>query len=176
MLGSTDAKEVEHSEELSLRNMLVMSDVVVLEYRFQMNALVFNSNLVFLENLIDSLLILLASKVLSTSKKRISRLDCGNSGCWCLVNASDCESTVHVCNEVSVTEETLGVRGFVLLGQSLKFIIRQSKIHGRENGFELRTCNSTLSQFVEITEELLNSDALHDDGSVEPLLYIGWVI
>ena len=130
MLWSSDAKEVEHSEELSLRYMLVVSDVVVLEDGFQMNALIFNGNSVFFENVFDSLLILLTCKVLSASKKCISSLDWGNSGRRCLINTSNCESPVHICYEVSVTEETLGVSGLVLLGQSLEFIICQRKVHG----------------------------------------------
>ena len=109
--------------------MAVAGDIIVLEDGLQVDALVLHSRLVFLQNCINLLCVLLTSKVLSAGEKGISWIDCCNSGGRSLVNASNCESAVHVSNEVSVTEETLRISSLILLGQSLEFIVGQGKVH-----------------------------------------------
>ena len=128
-LRSVDSEEVENTKELGLSHVTVTSNIVVLEDRLEVDTLVLDSDLVLFEDGIDLIGILLTSKVLSAGKKGISWVDCSNSGGRSLVNASNCESAVHVSNEISVTEETLRISSLILLGQSLEFIVGQGKVH-----------------------------------------------
>jgi len=130
VLGSANAKEIKNTKELSLCNVTIASDIVVLEDRLKVNALVLNSSFVLFEDSINLSCVLFTSKVLSTGKKSVSSVDWGNSCCWSLINSSDSECAVDVCTEISVTEEAFRVCRLVLLGQSFKFIVGQGEVHG----------------------------------------------
>ena len=100
------------------------------------------------------------AQVLSSSKKGIVSCNWCDCGCWVLVNSGDGEGLVDAGNELSVSEEFLWVVGAVLVGQGLKFIISKVVVELRKNRFELKAGDSSLSEFVEITEELFNTDSL----------------
>lgn len=68
MLWCTDSQQVKHAQELVLRHMAVAGDVVVLEDGLQVDALVLDSRLVFLQNCFNFLCVLLTSQVLSAGK------------------------------------------------------------------------------------------------------------
>ena len=40
----------------------------------------------------------------------------------------------------------------------------------------MRACHTTLSQLVKIAEEFLDTDALHDDSSLQPVLNVGRIV
>ena len=176
VLGSADSQQIEHAEELVLGHVTVASDVVVLEHWLQVNALVFNRSFVLFENIIDFLLVLFASKVFSAGEKSVSSSDRGDSSRWRLVNARDRKGSVHVCAEVYIAEEALWIGRLVLLGEGLELVVGQREVHGREDRFELHACDAALSELVEIAEELLDTDALHDNCSLETILDILGVI
>ena len=176
MLRGVDSEKIKHSEELFLGNMTVAGDVVVLEHGLQVNALVLDGGTVLLKDSLDLVVVLVASKVLSTGEESVSLGDGNDSGSGSLVNALDGESSVHVGAEVSVAEESLGISGLVLLSKSLEFVVSESKVHGGKDGFELVSGDTTLAELIEITEELLNTDSLHDNDSLESVLNIGGII
>ena len=129
MLWRTDSEQVEHAQELVLGHMAVAGDIVVLEDGLQVDALVLDSRLVFLQNCFNLLKILLSSQVLSSGKKSISGSDGGDSSSRCLVNSRDREGGVYIGDEVDVSKEALGVGGLVLFGESFKLIVSESEVH-----------------------------------------------
>ena len=141
-----------------------------------MNSLVFDLNSVLLKDIIHLLVVLLTSQVLSAGQESIAL------GHWChtsrrsLVNALNGEGLVHVLDEVDVAEEALWVISLILLGDSLELIVGQSKVHLTQDGFELRAGHTALSQLIKVTEEFLDTDSLHDDGSLKAILDIRWVV
>ena len=176
VLRGVDSEKIKHSEELFLGNMTVAGDVVVLEHGLQVNALVLDGGTVLLKDSLDLVVVLVASKVLSAGEESVSLSDGNDSGSGSLVNTLDGESSVHVGAEVSVAEESLGISGLVLLGKSLELIVSEGKVHGGKDGFELVSGDTTLAELIEITEELLNTDSLHDNDSLESVLNIGGII
>ena len=137
-----------------------------------MDALVFNSSFVLFENSVDILFVLFAGKVLSAGEKSVSGSDRSDSSRWRLINARDREGFVHVSAEVNIAEEALWISRLVLLGEGLELIVGQREVHGGEDRFELHTGNAALSELVKVAEELLNTDALHDNCSLEAILNI----
>ena len=129
VLGSADPQQIEHAKELNLSHMAVASDVVVLEHRLQVDALVFDRGFVLFEDFIDLLLVLVTGQVFAAGEKSISSRHRCDSCRWILVNASDCESSVHVRAEVYIAEEALWVGCLVLLGQRLELIVGQREVH-----------------------------------------------
>ena len=152
--------------------MAVAGDIIILEDGLQVDALVLDSRLVFLQNCINLLCVLLTSKVLSAGKKGISGSGSGDSSSRCLVNSRDREGGVYIGDEVDVPKEALRVRCLVLLGQSFELIVGQREVHAREDRLKLGARHTTLSQLVKVAEEFLDSNALHDDGSLEPVLNV----
>lgn len=129
VLGCSDAKSVEDSEELFLGHMAILGDIIVLEDRFQVNALGLDSGTVFLKNLLDLLIILDAGKVLATGQKRVILGHSGDTSRGCLVNSRNGECRVDVSDEGLVGEEALRVSSLVLLGESFEFIVGESEVH-----------------------------------------------
>ena len=175
VLRSSDAKKVEHSEELVLGHMTISGDVVVLEHGLQVNALGLDCVAVLVEDLLNFSLVLMASEILAAGKKSVVLGDSSNVGGGSLIDASDSEGSVDVCNKCLVSKESLGVRCLVLLGESLELVVGESKVHGGQDGLELGASDSSLSKLIEISEELLDTDALHHNGSLESVLDVAGV-
>ncbi len=130
VLRGSDSEQIEHSKELILGHMTILSDIVVLEHWLQVNALVLNGCSVFLKDVINFGSVLSrSSKVLSASQKSVVLGDSCNSCGWSLVNSLDSECSVDVCNKVFVAEEALWVCSLILFGQSLELIISECEIH-----------------------------------------------
>lgn len=156
--------------------MAVAGDIVVLEDGFQVDALVLDSRLVLFEDCINLVCALLSSQVLPAGKQGVSGSDGGDSSSRCLVNSRDREGGVYIGDEVDVPKEALRVRCLVLFSESFELVVGQSEVHAREDGLELGACHTTLSQPVKVAEEFLDSDALHDYSSLEPVFNVGWII
>lgn len=109
--------------------MAVAGDVVVLEDRFQVDALVLNSCLVLLKNHVDILIVLITSKILATGKKGITGGHGSNSSCWVLINSNDCKGFVDIGAEIDVSEESLGISGLVLLGEGFELVRSEGEVH-----------------------------------------------
>ena len=103
--------------------MAVAGDIIILEDGLQVDALVLDSRLVFLQNCIDLLCVLLTSKVLSAGKKGISGSDSGDSSSRCLVNSRDSKGRVHISDEVYVPKEALRIRSLILFSESFELIV-----------------------------------------------------
>ena len=123
MLRCTDSQQVKHTQELVLGHMAVAGDIVILEDGLQVDALVLDSRLVFLQNCINLLCVLLTSKVLSSGKKGISGSDSGDSSSRCLVNSRDSKGGVHISDEVYVPKEALRIRSLILFSESFELIV-----------------------------------------------------
>lgn len=173
---SRDSELVQRSQELVFCHMAVLRDVEVLEDWLQVNAVVLNSSTVLFKNVVNFMIVIDACKVLATSEKGVILSDWSNARSGSLVNALDCEGCVDVCDEVNVAEEALWVTSLVLLGQCLELVVCQVKVHGGENRLELVASHTSLSQLVEVSEELFNSDAFHDYECLDALLDVRRVV
>ena len=157
--------------------MTVLSNIKVLEDRFEVNALVFNSSSVLLQEFFHTIpLLWICSKIFPPSKKSIVLSDCSNSYGWIFVNSSCGECLIDIGVESSVIEESLWVISLIFIAEVFKFIVCQIEIHAWENGFELIPGDSALSQFVKVKEELFNSDSSHHNSGSKPIFNVFWVI
>ena len=176
VLRSADSQKVEDTKELILGDMTVASDIVVLEDWFQMDALVLDGSLVFLENLVDLGIVLIASQVLAAGEESVASGHAWDACRGGLVDSGSGEGAVHVGAEFSVSEESLRIISLVLLGERLELVVGQGEVHGAENSFELWASDAAFSELVEIAEELFNTDSLHYDGGLETILNIRGII
>ena len=103
--------------------MAVAGDIIILEDGLQVDALVLDSRLVFLQNCFNLLSVLLSSQVLSSGKKSISGSDGGDSSSRCLVNSRDSKGGVHISDEVYVPKEALRIRSLILFSESFELIV-----------------------------------------------------
>ena len=157
--------------------MPILCDVEVLEDWLEMNTFVLNSSSVLFQEIFNSLhLCWVICKILPPRKQSIVLGDSGNSGLWGFVNTCSCESFIDVSYKCGILEESFWVIGLVLGSQKFKFIISQSEVHARKDRLKLSTSNSAFSQFIEVMEELLNSDSFHDNGSPDSVLNVFWII
>jgi hypothetical protein len=152
--------------------MTIPSDVKVLEDWFQMDSHGLDSLSVLLKYFFDFVVLSWIAQVLSSGKESVILRVGIDSDSWVLVNSLDGESLVDVGHKVSVSEETLSILGGVLVSKGLKLILCEGEIHARENRFELCSGDSTLPQLVKVSEELFDSDSLHDNCSPESVLHI----
>lgn len=177
VLRGGNPEQIKHSQELILCHMTILSDIVVLEHRLQVNTLVFNGCSVFFKDVINLGSVLSrSSKVLSASQKSVILGDSCNSCRWSLVNSLNGECSVDICNEVFVAEEALWVCSLILLGQSLELVISEREIHRGKDGFELGASDSALSQLVKVSEKFFNSDSFHHNCCLETILNIVRVV
>ena len=176
VLRSADSQKVEDTKELILGDMTVASDIVVLEDWFQMDALVLDGSLVFLENLVDLGVVLIAGQVLAAGEESVASGHAWDACRGGLVDAGDGEGAVHVGAEFSVSEESLRIISLVLLGERLELVVGQGEVHGAEDLLELWASDAAFSELVEIAEELFNTDSLHYDGGLETILNIRGII
>lgn len=133
VLGRSDTKSIEHSKELILGHMAILCDIVVLEDRFQVDALGLDRSSVLLKDLLNLGIVLDSCKVLATGQKRVVLSHSGDTSSRGLVDSSNGESRVDVSDESLVSEEALRVGSLVLLGESLEFIVGKSKVHRGED-------------------------------------------
>ena len=177
MLWSKDSKSVKNSKELSLGNMSILGDIKVLEDWFEMDSHGLDSLLVLIQNLVNSgAKLWVSAQVLSSCKESIVLGDWSNDSCWCLINSSDSESLVDVGHKLSVFEETLRVCSAVLVGNRLELIVSQVVVELGKDGFELSAGNSSLSELIEVTEVLLDTDSSLDDGGTKSVLNVLWIV
>ncbi len=171
-LRSSDSEKVEDTEELGLGHMTVLGDVVVLEARLQVDALVLHSSLVLFEDLLDLRVAVSLVKVLAAGEQSVVGCYSGDTSCRGLVDTLNSESSVHVVTEGSVLEEALRVISLILLGESLELVVGQGEVKLREDRFELWASDAALAKLVKVLEEVTDSDALHDDGSFQSILNV----
>jgi len=175
-LRSGHSQEVEHTKELSFGHVTVLGDVVVLEARLEVDALVLDSSSVFLKNLLDLWVVVSLVEVLSASQKSVVGSDGWYTGRGSLVDALDSEGLIHVVTECCVPEEALGIISLVLLGESLELIVGQSEVELRQDRFKLWAGNAALAKLVKVLEEVSDSHTLHDDGSLESILNVRRIV
>lgn len=156
--------------------MTVLGDVVVLEARLEVDALVLDSSSVFLKNLLDLWVVVSLVEVLSASQKSVVGSDGWYTGRGSLVDALDSEGLIHVVTECCVPEEALGIISLVLLGESLELIVGQSEVELRQDRFKLWAGNAALAKLVKVLEEVSDSHTLHDDGSLESILNVRRIV
>ena len=157
--------------------MTILCDVKVLEDWLKVDTLVLDCSSVLFQEILNSLhLLWICGKIFSPCKESVILSDSSDSSIWIFVDSSSCESFVDACDKCSVLEETFWVISLVLICQELILIICQIEFHARHNCLELSTGNSAFSQFIEIMEELLNSDSLHQNSCSNSIFYIFWVI
>ena len=172
-----DSEAVENSEELGLGNMAILGDVEVLEDWLQMDSHGLDSLLVLIQDCLDfATSCWVGAQVLSSGEKGIVLGDWGNHGGWCLINSLDSECLVDVGHEVNIAEEALWVHGGVLVGQSFKLIVGQVKVQLGKDGLELRSGDSSLSELVEVAEELLNTNSVLNNLGTKSVLNIAWIV
>ena len=156
--------------------MAVLGDVVVLKAWLQMDALVLNSGLVLIEDLVDLRVRVRLVQILAAGKQSVVGGDGGHTRSRCLIDALDREGAVHVVAEGRILEEAFRIISLVLLGQGLELIVRQGEVKLREDGFELWAGDASLTQLVEILEKVPNADALHYNSGLESVLDVGRIV
>lgn len=177
MLWCVDAKAVKHAEELGLGHVTVLGDVEVLEDWLQVDAHGLHSLAILVKDIIDLVTgSWVGAQILSPGEEGIVLGDWGDHSRWRLVNSSRRESLVNAGDEVGVSEEALWVVGLVLVSQALKLIVGEGEVERAEDGFELRAGDSALAELVEVSEELLDTNSLHDDASADSVLNIGGIV
>ena len=172
-LGCSDAEQVQHTQELGLGDMAILSDIEVLEDWFEMDALVLDCSPVLLQQVLHPFhLLWVGGEVLSSGKQGVVLGHRGHSHGWIFVNACRGECFVDACNEVSVLEKALWVVSLILVCEGFKLVVRVGEVHAREDGFELSASHSALPELVEVSEELLNPDSFHHNSGSEPVFNV----
>ena len=98
-----------------LGNMLVPSDIEILEHWLQMDSLDLDSLSVFLKNCVHLRNFLIVHlEVLLSSERCVIDSYWSNSSLWNLLDTIGCKSRVNVSAEFNVVEHLLWVVGFVL--------------------------------------------------------------
>jgi hypothetical protein len=92
------------------------------------------------------------------------------------LNALNRECFVDAGSEGHVVEENFSIVCLILIAKSIKFCFLKSEIQNREDTHELRSCNSSLAELVKVSEELFNSDALHDNHGTNTVFNIFGVV
>jgi len=90
------------------------------------------------------------------------------------------ENVVQLCEEGSIVNHTGSIRNTVALNQSLDLSLGESNIEGTNASTESSLADGSLSQLIEIDEELLNTDAILGSKGLHAALNVilggeGWV-
>ena len=99
-----------------------------------------------------------------------------HAGVGRLVDAGRSECLVDRGDEVNVVEELLGGVSLVFLRKGVVLILGEVKVKLGEDAGELALCNVSLSELIEILEELLNSHALHHYDVAKTVLNVRGVV
>lgn len=160
-----------------LGNVLVLSDIKILEHWFQVNSPNDNSFLVLIEDIGDGVLFLLGHiQVLSSGESGVVLGNSGNNSLWILLNSISGEGRVNAVAESLIVDQKFWVVSSVFIGHLVEFFLSEIEIKHRENAFKLTLGNLSFSEFVKVKEELLNSDSLHDNKSSESILNVRWAV
>ena len=160
-----DTKLTESSQELVLSDMLVLGNVEILEHWLQVDSLDSYGLSILLEDEIDvGFFSIRDFEVLSSSHNSVIDGYWGNRCCWLLLDAIGGENGVNAVAESMVVYHVFGIsRGSVLRSEGFKLLFGQVEVQHGQDLFKLVLGDSSLSKFIEIIEELLDSNSLHDD-------------
>ena len=93
------------------------------------------------------------------------------------MNTISGEDGVDIVAENVVVDHVFGIsRGSVLLSKGIKLLFGQVEVQHGQDLFKLVLGDSSLSKFIEIIEELLDSNSLHDDLCLKSLFDVKWAI
>lgn len=161
-----------------LGNMLVLSDIEVLEHWLQVNSLDSHGLSILLKDVVDLSNFLVGHfKVLSSSQGCVLDGYWSNDGSWDLLNAVGGESTVDICAKFDVVEHMLWVPvSSIPSCQFIELLESQLEVEHSENALELILGNSSLSQLVKVIEKFLDSHSLHNNVVLKPSLDIVRVV
>jgi hypothetical protein len=173
-IGGANLEEVNYAEELLLGNVSVLGDIEVLEDGLEENAAGSDSLLVFSK---DGLKVdhVFSLEVLSAGENCLAFGHGGNFAEGVLLDSIGSEGLVDGGAELNVVEELLGVGGNILVSESLVLLVGEGEAELGKDGAELGASHTALSELVEVEEELLNADALHDDHGADAVLNVGGV-
>ena len=165
-----DAELVKNSQELALGDVTALSDIEVLELRLQMNAAVKNCCSIVLKIGLNLILLFLgALQVLTSGSESVLASDWLNGRLRFLINTLGGKSKVNNGAEFGIAEVSVHV---VSLSKRCELSLSKREVKHGENGAELRHGDLALAELIEVTEELLNSYALHNHQSLKTLLNI----
>lgn len=152
--------------------MTVLGNVEVLEDRLEVHASLLNGISVLVDNVLHIDRAVVTSEVLAASKDSVFVRLRSDSSEGSLVNSRESEGLVDAGYEVNVVEEYFRVVGFVGVAESLEFIVSQGEVHGGEDTLELVSSHTALAELVEVSEELFNTDTLHDNQRADSVLNV----
>ncbi len=132
---------------------------------------------VFFNDVAEIVFITIAAlQVLAAGEKSVVLSDWSNSNNRSFFNSCGGESFVDTCAECNIVEELLGVVSFILLCQCFLLLVGQFEIQLTKNAAELGLGNVSLTEFVEVVEELFNSYTLHNDRGSQAIFDVGWIV
>jgi len=153
--------------------MTVLSDIKVLEHGFEIESFVLDGLPILRDDFIDHLLFLSqVIQVLSSCQGGVIRGDGLHHRVRVLVYSLHRECLVDKVAEGKVVELAIWIVSLVLFSQSLELVISVVEVQHGKNGLELIDGDLPFSQLVEISEEFLNPNSLHDHCCLEPPLYV----
>ena len=82
----------------------------------------------------------------------------------CFFDTGCSEGFVDFGTESSIVKELFGVVGFIFLGKCIILFIGQFEIQLAKNAAELGLSDMSLAEFVEVVEELFDSNTLHHNS------------
>lgn len=157
--------------------MSVHCSIKVLELWFQVNSSVLYSCPILLKNIPELLFFFSCPfEILSSCCKGIFLGNGFYWSYWVFVDTFLCEGRVNCVTEAEVVKHVFRCFSFIFLRQSLEFGICKLEIEHWKYTLELVNSNLSLSELIEISEELFNSDSLHNNESLESLLNVSWII
>lgn len=155
--------------------MLVLGDIEILEHWCQVDSLNGNTLSVFCKSCIDACNFLFRHiKILSSGLDSVVNSHWSNFGGWRLLDAIRCESSVDTGAEINVIEFLISV--FVSTVKWIILFSSQVEVKHGHDTLKLGLGDVSLSKFIEIEEEFFNSNSLHDNGMLESLDDIIWII
>jgi hypothetical protein len=151
--------------------MLVSSDVEILEHWLHVDSLDYDCLLVLFKDVRKSLdLIFRHVEVLSSCESGVVDSYRGDSSSWNLLDSVSSESSIDVGAEKNVIEHDFWVSGLVLKSEAVELVLSQVEVEHREDACKLEFGDFTLSEFVEVIEELFNSHSLHNNVMLQSSL------
>lgn len=178
LLLGADTKLTERSQELMLSDMLVLSNVEILEHWLQVDSLDSYGLSILFKNEIDVGFFSVSDiEILSSSQNSVIDGYWSNRCCWLLLDAIGGENGVDAVAESVVVDHVFGISGgSILRSKGLKLLFGQVEVQHGQDLFELVLGDSSLSKFIKIIEELLDSNSLHDDLGLKSLFNVFWVV
>lgn len=175
VLGCSDFEQIENTEELNLCNVTVFSAVEILEHWLKVDAADLDGSSVLIKDSAEFLFSVSTLEILAAGKQSVILSDSGNTYCRGLVDSRGGKCLVNASGEINVVEELLGVVGLISGSKGFVLCIGEVKVELAQDREELALGHVTLTQLIEILEELFDTNALHNNKRTKTVLDIARV-